>query len=380
VVIGGGPAGARSAELLARGGAGVLLLEAEGPDVDNLCSGLLNAEGQHALGCDLPAYVRRSPFNPPLEYHDVDNRLRLGYAPGYWNMDRPLFDAWLRERAADAGATVRYHVRVSRIEAGALPIVHTSDGPIRCQLVVDASGWRALSRRQLGRDRGKAPHVHAFQGIVSSELPEDAMWAVFRSAVTPYYGWLVPKGDGEFLLGAGFPAGAEQTRREDAAGRPESAAAGGDRGWGKLQYLVEHLEGQGAGVRLQGDKPRGCPITTIESVGQLWWGAGNIIAVGEAAGLVSPSSGDGIHFALDHAARLAAAFGECGVHGVAPLSREALERMHVGIRRGLATSLAELRFNCIKSRIAAHPLPRGVAARLLPLYLRRPVRRLAFAT
>src|SRR5688572_29699566 len=59
IVIGGGPAGARTAELIARRGASVLLLEAEGPDVDNLCSGLLNAEGQHALGCELPAHVRR---------------------------------------------------------------------------------------------------------------------------------------------------------------------------------------------------------------------------------------------------------------------------------------------------------------------------------
>jgi choline dehydrogenase-like flavoprotein len=74
-VVGGGPAGARAAELLARAGAEVLLLESGGPDVENLCSGLLNREGQMALGLNtgglyiarrgcrcwyLPQAVRRS--------------------------------------------------------------------------------------------------------------------------------------------------------------------------------------------------------------------------------------------------------------------------------------------------------------------------------
>jgi len=388
-VIGGGPSGARCAELLARGGASVLLLEAEGPERDKLCSGLLNAEGQAALGLDsagpravahagdaavrqLPAEVQSQPLEPQLEFHDADSGLRLRYSPRYQNAVRRKLDAWRRERAQSAGARIEYHCRVSRYTdsaAGGVQL-HTSSGLLTAAVVVDASGWRALSRR-LARGSGEgprpAPQVHAFQGLVEAQLPEGSMWAIFRSRATPYYGWLVPKGAGRFLLGAGFFPGAQQTRGGQAAGADAQP-------WAKLEYLMEYMNSRGVAVRCLDPKPEGCPITTIGSLSDLYWGSGAVFPLGEAAGLVSPSSGDGIHFGLEHAAVLSR---ELLARGLQPLTdpREAQE-LRRRVLRGLRSALAELRFNCLKSRVAARPLTRRIASALLPLYLRRPVERL----
>ncbi len=67
-MIGAGPAGARVAELLARAGVRVVVLEQDTAGREKVCGGLLNRQGQAALGCELPAAVRREPYTPPLEY------------------------------------------------------------------------------------------------------------------------------------------------------------------------------------------------------------------------------------------------------------------------------------------------------------------------
>ncbi len=396
LVLGGGPAGARAAALLAQAGVDVLLLEAEGPDVDNLCSGLLNREGQAALGCELPGHVRRRPFEPRLEFHDRDNHLRRRYDPGYWNMDRPVFDAWLRECAAEAGSRIEYHRRARKVSRGPDGIVvQVGSDTLRPRVLIDATGWRALSRKLLLSGRAgeegapardgsataadqperSAPVVHAFQGTVSCDLAEDAMWAVFESDVTPYYGWLVPKGEGRFLLGAGFPQGAAHTRREG-----DAALCSDAQPWGKLDFVLEQVDAAGGHTRLVDDKPLGCPITTITSISQLWWGRGLIFPIGEAAGLVSPSSGDGIHFSLEHANALSRSLLSSGVldnNSAAGLSDS---EQHAGIlnevHSQLHAALAELRFNCFKAQVAARPFWRGLAARAMALYLRRPVEQL----
>jgi flavin-dependent dehydrogenase len=386
-VIGGGPAGARVAQRLAAGGASVLLLESEGPDVDNLCSGLLNSEGQAALGCDVPAHVRREPFEPQLEFHDADNRLRRRYAPGYWNTDRPRFDAWLRECAQEAGAVIEYQRRVSRIESGERHVeLRVGGDSITASVVLDATGWRALSRKLLARrdhtvaqpEERSAPVVHAFQGTVSSDLPPESMWAIFHRPTTSYYGWLVPKGEGRFLLGAGYPQGAAQTRREG-----QAAALSDTEPWAKLGYLVDYIERRGFKLQMLDDKPLGCPITTITSVNQLWWGRGRVFPVGEAAGLVSPSSGDGIHFCLEHANAIADLLLQAGLTRQVQLATgPRATDVHSGITNALQSrlsgALAELRFNCFKARLAARPLLRGLAARVMGFYLRRPVEKLDY--
>lgn len=368
VVAGGGPAGAWAARNLARSGISVLLLEGEGPDVDVLCSGLLNRESQQALGIDVPDHVRREPLRPLLEFHDADNHLRRRYDPDYLNTHRPAFDAWLRELAAEAGAEIRYHCRAMSLTTHAgLAVTTTADGNISSYFTVDATGWRALSRKLARAPR--APQLHAFQGTIRAGLPDDAMWAIYRSALTPFYGWIVPKGSGTFLLGAGFSIGHESTRGQ--AADP----------WAKLGPFADYLKGCGFEPEYVDAKPRGSPITCIGSLNDLWWGTGRVFAAGEAAGMVSPSSGDGISYSLQSATAIAEVLsGELeGSTGGARAAESAWrKRTQRRIIAALKPALSELRFNCLKARVAASTRLRRMSVALLPLYLRRRVTRLPY--
>ena len=314
-----------------------------------------------------PAHVLRQPTAPLLQYHDRDNHLRLEYDPRYINTSRPAFDAWLREEAAAQGVQIHYETRAQRIRHDERGItLATSKGELRCTVLLDCSGWRALSRRQ--SERRPAPHVHAFQGTISADLPPDSMWAVFDSELTDYYAWIVPKGNGRFLLGAGYLQASEVTR--DQADDP----------WSKLTRMLDYLASLGYRVELLDHKPLGSPITTPTDMRQLWWGECGVIPVGEASGMVSPSSGDGISFCLQGGIAIARTVQHFQGELTGPVSAELHRRMIRHYTAGMAPALAELRFNIIKARTAADPPLRNAAVRLLPLFLRRPVRRLGWAS
>ncbi len=294
----------------------------------------------------------------------MDNRLRLRYDPGYCNMQRGRFDAWLRERASAAGAELLGATRVLRLS----PVhdgvrLETAAGLLSAACVIDATGWRGLSRKLLaGPDNSTAAKLNTVQGRIACDLPAAAMWAVYSSAVTPFYGWLIPQGAGEFLLGCGLP----QRRKPGADVRPPVSA------WAVLQPYLDYIAARGYAYSLLDAKPRGCPVTWIGRPAQAWWGAGRIFAIGEAAGLVSPSSGGGIHYALEHAAALAQALAEGGLGrathpgtaGVALDPRQITART----QSLLAPQLARLRLSCAKAWVAARPPLRGLATRLLQAY------------
>jgi flavin-dependent dehydrogenase len=204
------------------------------------------------------------------------------------------------------------------------------------------------------------------QGRVRSNLPESAMWAVYHCAVTPFYGWLIPQGGAEFLLGFGAPA-ALIKRDNILDGAPAGA-------WNVLAPYMEYIRARGYVCEALEPKPRGCPLTWTTNMRGLWWGEGGVHALGEAAGLVSPSSGGGIHYALAHAAALAQALLEQD----AGSGRNALDQRAVTARVQalLAPQLAHLRFSCLKAWTAARPRLRGWATRLLPILQRQHIERL----
>lgn len=363
-VVGGGPAGSRTAALLAKGGLSVVLLEAEQPDNEVLCSGLLNYEAQAALGCDPPASVCLEPHRPMLEYHDLDNKLLRRFDPRYRNISRPAFDAWLRQEAQVSGAVVSYNQRVSQLEPGAGGVrLRLKAGEILAKLVVDATGWRSLSRKVF--KASKPTQIHAFQGVCNSSMPDDAMWAIYKSSVTPYYGWVVPKGRGQFLIGAGFTRGADSTRNQQVSP------------WGKLEPFMDYIRSRGYSVEPVANKPVGSPIACINSMSQLWWGSRGVFTVGEAAGMVSPSSGDGISYCLQGAAALAKVLvgtdfsrldytADC-------LATAQHQQLAAAIRSNMRPALRELNFNIAKAWVAAQPRFRGLGVRWLPMYLQRKV-------
>jgi flavin-dependent dehydrogenase len=347
-IAGAGPAGAMVVKHVPAG-VGALLIDARdklaGSAREKLCGGMLTVQAQRLLP-ELPAEVRAEPFKTRIEYHDLDNRIFGRMPVGYANCRRGALDRWLLETAlSETKARVEYKPRIRLLgvrEADGLLRLKLDNGEATAECLIDCTGWRAVGRWALGIS--PAPHLNAVQASCRMAKSHPYYISVFHSATSPFFGWFIPKSEVEGEVGAAFA--------------PEARGSGEE----LLQPFLEHL--RNAGLALEPVRFQGCRLTHINSVRDIWLGGGRVLACGEAAGLVSPSSGDGISYAL--ASGRAAALN---------LSGGTLD--HAGYRRLLQAELAELRRNVVKAAILAHPLKRRLAAALLPLAHRGAYERLS---
>jgi geranylgeranyl reductase len=331
IVAGCGPAGAWALRHLP---AGMRVLAVDGGDPldakhkPKLCGGLLTAQAQDRLP-ELPPEVRADPFHAVLENHDLDNRLRMRFPVKYANCWRGKLDSWLLRTALDACVSdVEYRPQACivslQVDTNGVSARFDDGRDAKARWLLDCTGSRQLARASLGVPL--APFFHSFQAICSVNEPYPHFATVFRAAWTPFFGWRIPKSAQECEIGAAFP--------------PETRGSAQER----LAPLFAHFAAMGIDARPI--EYRGCRLTRPTAMRDIWLGQGQVLACGEAAGLVSPSSGDGISFAL--ASGKAAALALTG----APSS------VQQAYRRALAPELAELRRNIVKSRQTANPAMR----------------------
>lgn len=298
VIVGGGPAGATLARLVGRG-LRTLLLERRpagggtgGARGGKVCGGLLAPDAQRALaalGLGVPREVLAGPQLFAVRAIDAQAGLTRHYQRHYLNVDRGRFDAWLRA-LVPGGVELRHGARVTalRDEGSAVALeVEAAGGRevVRGRLVVGADGAGSLVRR-LAFPRAPPPARYlAIQEWFEATRPEACYTALFDRALTDFYGWAIPKA-GRVVVGAALQPG---------AGAPARFAG-----------VVERLRAAGLPLgRALGRE--GTWLERPRRAGHFFTGAGRVALLGEAAGLVSPSSAEGISFALRSAASLAAA-------------------------------------------------------------------------
>ena len=283
LVVGAGPAGSSTAIHLARAGARVVLADKARFPRDKPCGGGLTGRA-----------LKQIPVDPsPVVERDVDRfELRLRYGSRFARThDRPLIrmtqrrrlDAWLVDQAAAAGAEVRTGARVERLASDETGVTATMGGvPLRADAVVGADGANGVVARSFGLG-AEIVHGVALEGNV----PLDALAAdhersaTIELAVVPGgYGWVFPKADHANLGVGGW--GSEGPRLRDHLARLARAH-------GVEPASLTELRGHRLPMRRLG-----MPA-----------GAGRVLLVGDAAGLVDPLSGDGMYEAFV-SARLAA--------------------------------------------------------------------------
>jgi len=294
IIVGGGAAGCAAAMRLPRGMRAILLDRGD-PAKGRCCGGLLAPDAQRALarlGLQLPETVRVQPTPRMVHVRDLDSGLHQTYQRRYWNVDRAKLDAWLlaeARRRADFLPHTRF-VGLAR-EPGHIVVHAVREGrteTLAARILIGADGALSAVRRATFPQRPGPRTAIAIQVRLAAGADLEAHEVFFSSRHTDFYAWAIPK-PGSVLVGSAFgdPHGARRRFEDLLAQVRESLALGGK----VLEW---------SGRRL------GRPCARAE----LFGGAGPVLLAGEAAGLVSPSSGEGISFALESGAAAGAAVGE----------------------------------------------------------------------
>ena len=294
VVAGAGPAGSVAALVLARGGARVALADKAAFPRDKACGDLIGPRGVQVLddlGLAVPDVGQGSDL---LAVGPSGRRSRLpAFAgrsyPGHGIVvPRVAFDHALREAALAAGA-VGVRARIAAVDpgpGGTVRAVLASDGRrLAADVIIGADGALSPVARLAGMLADKAAlWGFAVRAYVPGEVPlpllvllESAPWRIY-----PGYGWLFPGADGQANVGIGIGMGG--TRR--------SAPLRGDLEWftallrarGDLRPGAEPGPVIGGWLRMGGT---GTPPAR-----------GNVLLVGDAAGLINPLQGEGIAAAM----------------------------------------------------------------------------------
>ncbi len=299
-VVGGGPSGATAAHDLARKGASVLLLDRNGRIKP--CGGavppILLREFD-VPDSQLEARVTSARMVAPSNA-EVD--MDIGGFVGM--VDRGRFDPWLRERAALAGADYveGQFDALSRSADGSLTINYRPGGKdkavekARVGAVIGADGAASNVRKQAMGRQETMKHVFAYHEIVRSPEGRTEFFdpercdVYYQGEVSPdFYGWVFPHGECT-SVGAGSAIKGFSLRQAVKIMRDNSRLDDNDI------------------VRTEGAP---LPLKPLKR----WDNGRDVVLVGDAAGAVAPSSGEGIYYAMSSgrsAANAVAAFLDTG--------------------------------------------------------------------
>ena len=282
IVVGAGPAGSVTAHLLAREGVRTLLVDRARFPRDKPCGGGVTLRGARLLPFAIGPVVEQQISTIAFRHPTLGSFAHGGLAPVVLMTQRLRLDAFLAEQAALAGATFRDGVRLRTVELedDGRPAVTFDDGArAGAEVLIAADGANGVCGRslQLGEGRIFAPALEANVAYDAVGAGVERHVALLEMGYVPGgYGWLFPKGDHANVGVGGWDS--EGPHLRDHLRR---VCERHDIAWSSLTEIRGHrLPMRGAGTQVAN---------------------GRALAVGDAAGLVDPLSGDGMYEAFTSA-------------------------------------------------------------------------------
>ncbi|MGY6536774.1 MAG: geranylgeranyl diphosphate reductase [Pararhodobacter sp.] len=280
-VVGGGPSGATAADDLARAGHRVALLDRAGRIKP--CGGAIPPRliADFEIPDDqLVAHITTARMISPTG-RAVDIPIENGFVG---MVDREDFDEYLRARAASHGAErlTGTYVRIERDRDGTHVIWRDkASGEERrslTKLVIGADGARSRVAKAEVPGGDKIPYVIAYHEIIKAPPANDTYDpdrcdVIYDGRISPdFYGWVFPHGK-HASVGMGTEKPEADLKQATAALREMSGLTG-----------CETIRREGAPI----------PLHPMDR----WDNGRDVVLAGDAAGVVAPSSGEGIYYAM----------------------------------------------------------------------------------
>lgn len=321
VVIGGGPSGATAAMDLAQSGHRVAMLDRAGRIKP--CGGAIPPR----LIADfcIPDSQIVARITTARMISPTKRRVDIPIENGFVGMiDREHFDEFLRVRAVGRGATrlTGTFQTITRDDVGTkVTFRDKASGEavtVRTKLVIGADGARSNVAKAEVPGGEKIPYVIAYHEIIEAparteHYDPDRCDVIYDGAISPdFYGWVFPHG-GQASVGMGTQHG--DVDLKDATTALRAAAGLTD---------CKTIRKEGAPI----------PLKPMDK----WDNGKDVVLAGDAAGVVAPSSGEGIYYAMVGGRVAATAAAACLASGKAKdlqLARKLFMKEHKGVFRVL---------------------------------------------
>ena len=289
-IIGGGPAGATLARLLNKKFRVILIdgKTAEENSFMKCCGGLLSPDAQKAFAefdLTLPKDLLVDPQIFSVRTIDLQTRKERHYQRFYMNLDRHKFDLWLEELVPQN--VERLYGRCREIsEQNKMYFLKCVDNSgtesiIAAKKIIGADGGNSMVRKYL-YPKKKIRRYTAIQQWFREENAKPFYSCIFDPATSDCCSWSISK-DNVFIYGGAF--------------EPKDC---------RMMFEIQKQRLSDYGFKF-GEilKTEACVVLRPKSPFDICTGKDNAFLIGEAAGLISPSSLEGISFAVNSARILA---------------------------------------------------------------------------
>jgi flavin-dependent dehydrogenase len=292
IIIGGGPAGSTLARLIDKE-LDVLMIDKKNRNESKTafkkpCGGLIAPDAQRALArfqLQIPTEVLANPQIFAVKTIDLQSRLITHYQRFYLNVNRHRFDSWMLSLVVDADIVEDARVTsIIKTDHG-FQVTYVQEGNEVVEegrMLVGADGADSIVRKTFFNR--KIRQYMAIQQVFSASNVKPLYASLFDHTLTDSYGWGLVKDD-ELIFGAALPL--LDSRKNFELLKDRSDPYGFDL---KNPKITE-----------------ACLVNSPQSIKEIECGSDNIFLIGEAAGFISPSSLEGISYAMDSALALAEA-------------------------------------------------------------------------
>ncbi|MFV0626939.1 MAG: hypothetical protein ACK5N8_06300 [Alphaproteobacteria bacterium] len=279
-IIGAGPAGSMLTRFIQHKEYSVAIIDVRkldeayvGKGVIKSCGGMLAPDAQKLLrkyDIAVPQEIIDEIQPKFVRTIDVCSGIRRNYKRNYINMNREAFDRFLLK---GINADKYFGYRVTEIEKKDGFFIINKE--IKAKILVGADGAGSKVRRTFFPEM-KIRTYASIQDVLPEQISKDYE-CFFDERMSDYYGWSLPK-DGKTLVGFAIPEGKDVVQKfED---------------FKKQQGFGKEIERQGTLIL----RPSFFHKVSAKE---------NIFLIGEAGGYISPSSAEGISYAIKTAKILA---------------------------------------------------------------------------